>query len=305
MPVLRALKSAIKDFIDDNCLSMAAALSFYTVFSLPGILVIVIRVAGYFYGEQEMQGELAGQIRGLIGTRASGQVDVMIQNANAGVSGGTLATVFGIGALAFAATTALAQLQQALNRAWEVQPDPESGGVRNFLMKRVLSFGMIVGVAFLLLVSLVVSAVLAIVANHVNTYFPAGVSGNLMRILNFFGSLLIVAFLFAAMYKVLPDAEIGWGDVAVGAIFTAVLFGGGKFLVSLYLGRSDVVSAFGAAGSLAIILLWTYYSSAIILLGAEFTQAWVQSQGREIMPQKGAVRVIEEIRRERPRAVEA
>lgn len=278
-------------------MTMAAALSYYTLFSLPPLLVIVVTIAGYFFGQAAVQGRISQEIGYLIGPGAASAIEVMIRNATERMTGGTIAAWFGIGALVFAATTALAQLQQALNRAWEVAPDPAQGGIRNFVMKRVLSFGMIVGVGFLLLVSLALSAALSAVGDQLSLFLPAWMSARLLQVITFVVSFAVVTFLFAAVLRVLPDAQITWDDVLPGALFTALLFTVGKSLVGFYLGKSDPGSAYGAAGSLAVILVWMYYASAILLLGAEFTQAWVRTDGREIMPEKGAVHIVEEVRR--------
>ena len=295
--IVRAMRMAVDDFFEDNCMSMAAALSYYTIFSLPPLLVIVVTIAGYFFGPAAVQGRISREIGDMIGAGAATAVEGMIQSASERIAGGSMAAWLGVAALVFAATTALAQLQQALNRAWEVAPDPDQGGIRNFVKKRILSFGMIVGISFLLLVSLALNTALAAIGDQLRVFLPHGMSAGLLLGIATLLSFLVVTALFGAMFRVLPDAVIGWRDVLPGAVFTSVLFNVGKFFVGFYLGTSDPGSAFGAAGSLAVILVWTYYASAILLLGAEFTQAWVRMDGREIVPEKGAVRVVEEFRR--------
>ena len=192
------------------------------------------------------------------------------------------------------ASGAFGQLQAALNRAWEVAPDPEQGGLKAFLLKRVFSFGMILSVAFLLLVSLVLSAALSAFGGALAGMLPEGVSATLLQVLNQVVSFAVIAGLFAAIFKVLPDATVAWRDVWVGAAVTAVLFVVGKFVIGYYLGRSNPGEAFGAAGSLAVMFVWIYYSSMILLLGAEFTQAWAEARGSGIAPERGAVRVVQE-----------
>lgn len=287
------LKHTFNDFVDDNCPSMAAALSYYTVFSLPPLLVLLLNLVGVFVDPQDVQRLLSSQVGMLIGPQGVEQIQSIIRNANAPGSGGTVATLLGIAALLFGATGAFAQLQDALNTAWEVKPDPEHGGLKNFFLKRVLSFGMIVGVGFLLLVSLVVSALLSAFGEVLSGIAPDGLSGTLLQGLNLAVSFVVIAALFAAIFQVLPDARAAWRDVAVGGVATAVLFVVGKFLIGLYLGHSNPGSAYGAAGSLAVLLLWIYYSSMILLLGAEFTQAWAQERGSGIEPDPGAMRVIQ------------
>jgi membrane protein len=206
-------------------------------------------------------------------------------------------------ALILGASGAFGQLQAALNRAWEVAPDPQQGGLKAFLLKRVFSFGMILSVAFLLLVSLVVSASLSAFGDALGGMLPDGVSATLLQVLNQVVSVAAVTVLFAAIFKVLPDARVALRDIWVGAAVTAVLFVVGKFLIGFYLGRSNPGEAFGAAGSLALMLVWIYYSSMILLFGAEFTQAWAEARGGGIAPERGAVRVVQEkkaIREGRP-----
>ena len=288
------LKSAAQDFADDDCPRMAAALAYYTVFSLPPLLFLIITIAGVAFGQEAAEGQVEQQVTSLVGPDAAGQVQTMIQNASEQTSGGTIATILGIIALVFGATGVFAQLQDALNAAWEVEPDPEVSGLKNFIFKRVLSLGMILGIGFLLLVSLALSALLTGAGGAIASLLPGEASDVLLQIINFALSFVVVALLFAAIYKVMPDAEIAWRDVWVGAAGTALLFVVGKFLIGLYLGNTDAGSAYGAAGSLAIILLWVYYSAMIVLFGAELTQAWAKRYGQGIRPDDGAVRVVEE-----------
>ncbi len=290
------LKETFAEFSDDDCTSMAAALAYYTVFSLPPLLLILITLAGLFLSPEQVDAAIQGQAQSLIGQEGANQISTMVENANESVSGsgGTLALVFSIAGLIFGATGAFAQLQMTLNRAWEVMPDPEQGGLWNFVTKRVLSLGMILGIAFLLLVSLALSAALSAVGGFIGGLVPGGLSDVALWIINAGLSLLIITLLFAAIFKVMPDAEIAWKDVWIGAFVTALLFVIGKFLIGLYLGQSDPGAAFGAAGALAIILVWIYYSSLIVFLGAEFTQVWASHYGSGIVPDDDAVRVVED-----------
>ncbi len=199
----------------------------------------------------------------------------------------------GIGVLIVGATGAMVQLQTSLNRTWEVKPDPEAGGIRNFLMKRMLSFGMILGIAFLLLVSLVISAGLAVLGTYLGSILP-GIGAGLLELANNMISFGVITVLFAGMFKFLPDAEISWRDVWVGAAVTSLFFVLGKFAIGIYLGQSDPGEPFGAAASLAILLVWIYYASLILFFGAEFTETWAKVRGSGIRPEAGAVRVVTE-----------
>ena len=291
--VFTLLKRSARDFMDDNCPRLAAALAYYTVFSLPPLLVLILGVVGVVWDPQTVQRAIEGQMAQMIGPDAAREIQTIIENANRPGSGGPLSTLAGVGALVFGATGAFIQLQAALNRAWEVEPDPQQGGIRNFLVKRVFSFGMILGVAFLLLVSLLLSAVLSAFGEVLAGMVPGGLSEVVLQSINLGISFLVVTLLFAAIYRIVPDARIHWSDVWVGALTTALLFVVGKFAIGLYLGRSDPGQAYGAAGSLAVLLLWIYYSGLIVLFGAEFTQRWAESRGRGIEPEPGAVRVVE------------
>jgi membrane protein len=298
--VFAILKHSVREFIDDDAPTMAAALSYYTVFSLPPLLVLLLTVLGAVLDPQDIQGSVEGQIRSLMGPEGGEQIRTIIANADRPGSGSLITTVLGIIALLLGATGVFGQLQAALNRAWEVAPDPEQGGIKSFLMKRVFSVGMVLALAFVLMVSLVLSATLTAFGDSLARFLPDGVSTPLLEVINFAISFGVITLLFAAIFKVLPDATIAWRDVWVGAAVTALLFTVGKFLLGLYLGRSNPGEAFGAAGALALMLVWIYYSSMIVFLGAEFTQTWANRRGQGIQPEKGAVRVVQEKRHERP-----
>jgi membrane protein len=288
---IELLKDTYQDFDEDDCTTQAAALSYYTVFSLPPLLVLLLMILGAVLDPQDVRGQLQQQISGLMGPSAAEQIRTILQQSHRPGSGGLLPTLLSLGALLLGATGAFGQLQAALDRAWGVKPDPKQGGVKSFLLKRVFSFGMILSMAFLLLVSLVVSAVLTAFGDALGAWLPSGISVTLLQVLNQVISLAVVTLLFGVIFKVLPDARVAWRDVWVGAGFTAVLFVVGKFLIGLYLGRSNPGEAFGAAGSLAVLFIWIYYSSLILLFGAEFTQTWAEHRGSGIAPERGAVRV--------------
>lgn len=289
------LKKTYGEFQQDDCLQMAAALAYYTIFSLPPLLVIIITIAGLQLGEEAVQGKVEQEIEQMIGAEAAEQVQTMISSASQSLSEeGTFWTgILGIGALLFGATGAFAQLQKALNRAWSVQPD--RSGILNFLLKRALSFGMIVTTGFLLLVSLTLSTLLTALGSELQSWIP-GFPLSLTKVLDAALSLTVITALFAAIFRILPDARIGWRDVFTGAAATALLFVAGKTLIGFYLGQSDPGSMFGAAGSLALVLLWIYLSAVLLLLGAEFTQVWARRHGKAIRPASGAVSVVREIR---------
>lgn len=289
------VKEAASDFSEDECPRMAAALSYYTIFSLPPLLVLILVVASIFLDPQDVQGALESQIQSLMGPQAAGEIKAILEHADRPGAGKGVTAILGIVGIIFGATGAFIELQRALNRAWEVGPDPDQGGLKNFITKRLLSLGMILSIAFLLLVSLALSAVLSSFGNVIANMVP-GIGEILLHVINFAISTAVITLLFAMMFKIIPDADIAWRDVWVGAAVTALLFVIGKFLIGFYLGRSDPGQAYGAAGALAVLLVWIYYSAMILFFGAEFTQKWAENRGSGIQPQEGAVRVIEETR---------
>jgi membrane protein len=292
--IIGIVKETAKDFLEDDCMDGAAALSYYTIFSLPAILVLILMLVGTVMNPSDVRGGFEGQLQTLMGPTAGEQVRTIIQQAEQKPHNGALPTILGILGLIFGATGAFGQLQKTLNRAWNVEPDPNQGGLKNFLTKRLFSFGMILVVAFFLLVSLVVSAALTGMGSRLGSFLPAGLSGPLLEIINTVISLGVITLLFAAIFKVMPDAKIAWRSVWVGAGVTALLFVLGKFLIGFYLGQSNPGQAYGAAGSLAVLLLWIYYSSLILLFGAEFTETWAEQRGEGVKPEPGAVRVRRE-----------
>ncbi|MGH7513003.1 MAG: YihY/virulence factor BrkB family protein [Gemmatimonadales bacterium] len=290
---LSLLKSSGSDFLEDDCPTQAAALSYYTIFSLPPLLMVLLLILGALVNPHDIRGQLEAQIGALMGPTATEQIRTILAQLHQPGSDNALRTVLSIGGLVLGATGAFGQLQAALNRAWEVAPDPRAG-LKAFLVKRLFSFGMILSVAFLLLVSLVLSAALSAFGGAVARMLPDGLSATVLQVVNLAVSFVVITALFATIFKVLPDARVAWRDVWVGATVTALLFVIGKFLIGFYLGRSNPGQAFGAAGSLAVLFVWVYYSSMILLFGAEFTQAWIERDGNSIAPERGAVRVVEE-----------
>ena len=285
-----------KEWWSDECGREAAALSYYTVFSLPPLLVLIMMVAGSFWDPTDVQEALSGQLGSAMGPTAEEGISTIMTQAEQPEGRGVLPTVLGIAALLFGATGAFVSLQGALNRVWEIEPDPAQNELKNFFLKRLLSLGMILVVGFLLLVSLALSAALAEAGEALGNRLP-DVSETLVHALNFAVSFAVITALFAAIFKVLPDARIEWRDVWVGAVATSLLFVLGKYAIGLYLGRNEPQSAYGAAGSLAVILLWVYYASMLVLFGAEFTKTWAKVRGSGIKPEHGAVRVKEKKQR--------
>jgi len=269
-------QESVEAWAEDYAPSMGAALAYYTLFSIAPLLLIVIGVAGFFFGDQAARGEIFGQIAGMVGAEGAHAVESLVASARKPESG-VLAMVVGTALLVTGASTVFGELQNALDRIWRAPARKQSAGWWNLLRSRLLSFGMILGVAFLLMVSLVVSAVLSALGRFWSPMFREWeAAAHLIDIGVSFG---LVAVLFAMIYKLIPRVRIAWRDVWVGAAVTAGMFAAGKFLIGLYLGKSSVASAFGAAGSLVVMMVWVYYSAQIFLLGAEFTWVFAHTYG--------------------------
>ncbi len=281
------LKQTFSEWSEDKAPVFAAALAYYTVFSLAPLLVIIIGILGIIYGQGNAQDQIISQIQSLTSENVATTIQGIL-NAQADSGGGVLATVLGTITLLVGATGVFAQLQNALNTIWEVKPDPDKGGVMHLLLVRLLSLGMVLAIAFLLLVSLLLSTALSVLGNYFADVLPG--AEFIWQIVNVLVSFAIITLLFALIFKYLPDVKIAWGDVWVGAAVTSLLFVIGKFLISWYLSRGGVASAYGAAGSLVVLLLWVYYSAQILFFGAEFTQVYAKEEGSRIVPSKDAVR---------------
>jgi membrane protein len=277
------VKEAFAAWLDDNAPSMGAALSYYTLFSLAPLLVIVIAVAGMLYGEQAAQGEIVTQLRGTIGVQGAQAVEDLIKVGREPTQG-AIATLAGIAVLLLGATAVFAELQSALDRIWRVPVPPEESGVWHLLRTRLLSFGLLLGLGLMLTVSLTVSAALPVIGNWAQGWFAGSVLT--IEILKFVASLGIFTLLFALVYKIMPRASIPWRDVWIGAAVTALLFSIGKLLIGLYLYKSSLASGFGAAGSFVVLFAWVYYSAQIFLFGAEYT--WVSANRRGARMEKVA-----------------
>lgn len=281
-------KGAFKGFGKDECGMRAAALSYYTVFALPPLLILLVTIAGKMWNPVEVQRGLEGQFAKVIGQAGAQEIHVMIERGTVAGSG-LVASIVGASGLLLGAVGAFLSLQDALNHAWEVKPDPRQGGVRNFITKRLLSLGMVLGLGFLIAVSLALSAAIASFANTITGEKATAV----LYVADVLTSLVVLTTVFAALFKFLPDAEVLWSDVWLGGLVTSILFTGGKFVLGLYLGRSRPGDAFGAASALAVILVWIYYAGIILLFGAELTREWAALRGKRPRPSEGAERVVQ------------
>lgn len=291
-PLWKLFAGAGSEWLEDKAPRLGAALAYYTIFSLAPLIVIAVGIAGMVFGQDVARSQILRQIEDLVGNQGGEVFRSMVESAGqpgAGITG----SVLGIVMLLFGASGLFGELQDALNTIWEVQPRP-GRGVWGVIRDRFFSFTMVLGVAFLLLVSLVVNAALTAMVSLLGEW-RAGLVGHAV---NFVVSLGVITLLFAMIFRFLPDARVAWKDVWLGAALTSVLFVVGKFLIGLYLGHASLGSAYGAAGSLAVLLVWLYYSAQIFLFGAELTQVYANLYGSKIVPARGAVRITEQQRAE-------
>lgn len=286
------LKDAFKDWGEDKATRLGAALAYYTIFSIGPLLVVAIAVAGFVFGEEAASGQIVGTIGGVVGESGATMIQEMVKSASK-PGAGIIATVIGLATLLLGASGLFGQLKDALNTIWEVQPKPGLGFI-GALKKNFLSFGMVVGTGFLLMVSLVLSAALAAVGDLLEGTLPGGPL--LWQVLNYIISFGVVTLLFAIIFKVLPDVKIPWKNVWIGAAVTSLLFVIGQIVLGFYFGISDPGSAFGAAGSLVLILVWIYYSALILFFGAEITQVYAAKHGSPVEPSEDAEWITEEAR---------
>ncbi len=273
---LALLRETVSSWSNDYAPSMGAAIAYYTLFSIAPLLLIVISIAGMVFGREAAQGEIVAQLRGLMGADGAHAIEGLLVSA-AKPDSGTVAKFLSVGLLIFGATTVFAELQDAFDRIWRVPTRPREGGLWHLLRARVLSFGMMLGIAFLLMVSLVFSAGISALGQWWGPYF--GMRELVLQMTNFVVGFALTTVLFALIYKILPRVKVQWRDVWMGAAFTSLLFGLGKLLIGLYIGKSAIASGFGAAGSLIVLLIWVYYSAQIFLLGAEFTWIYAHHAG--------------------------
>lgn len=282
------LKKTVTNFISDDSFDYASSIAFYTIFSLPAILIIALSIGSAFYEQEIVQGELVNQVSRLIGTEGAKEVENILLNATFDANS-FVARTAGIITLLFSATTVFLSLQTSLNKIWGIKPKPARGWIK-YLINRLLSLAMVMSFGFLLLVSLVADAVVVFFQDRLASVME-GFMLNVVTVANVILSLLFVAIIFGLLFKVLPDARIKWRDVWVGSMVTTGLFTLGKYLIGFYLGNSSFNSAYGAAGSLVIILVWVYYSTVIFLFGAELTSVYATERGAEIKPYDNAVKV--------------
>lgn len=282
------IRETIKTFQENDPVVYAAAIAFFTVFSLPSVLIIIVRVIGDVFSVEEIQQNLANQIGDLIGPASADEIIKIIENRSYNDSGllfGIISIVF----LVFSATVIFAFLQKALNAIWNVKPKPKTSALK-FARDRLLSFSMIIILGFLMLVSLALDAILSFARSFLERIL-SDYTVYVMEVANYFLSLIVISVIFGLIFKFLPDAKIRWRDVGVGAVVTGLLFTLGKLLIGLMLSNTNITSTYGAAGSLAGILVWVFYSSIIVLIGAMFTKVYAANIGRAITPKKHSVRV--------------
>ncbi|MFD1757240.1 YihY/virulence factor BrkB family protein [Rufibacter sediminis] len=277
------------DFLDNNSFQKGAALAYYTIFALPPILIIIINSAGAIFGREAVRGQVYQQLRDLLGSKGASDIQDMVENINHSADF-TFATVVGVTTLLIGATGVFVSLQESLNQIWGVKPKPRNEYLK-LLWDRLLSFALILAIVFLLLVSLVIHAVVIAITSFLTNRIDPSIL-QLTQVANLVGSTLVVTFLFALIYKFLPDAKIRWGDVWVGSLVTSLLFALGKSIIGLYLGNSNFASIYGAAGSVIVVLTWVFYTSQIIFLGAQFTLVYARRYGANIYPSTYAVRVV-------------
>jgi membrane protein len=276
-------------FVDDEGMKLAAALSYYTIFSLPPLLIIIITTSGFFFGADAVRGELFGQINGLVGNDAALQIQDIIKNVKLSHSS-TFASIFGVIILLIGASGVFAEIQDSINFIWGLKAKPKRGLVK-FIKNRLMSFSMIGSVGFLMLVGLIINSLMDILNSKLAGFFPVD-AVYFFYILNLVIVFAIITLLFTIIFKTLPDGKMALRDCLIGSSFTTVLFMAGKFAIGAYLGKSAISSWYGAAGSVILILVWVYYSAIILYFGAEFTRVFAETHGKKIIPNGYAVQII-------------
>lgn len=297
---LDILVAASKIWLQSQAFIYAAALAFFTVFSIAPVMIVVVAIVGLVLGERAAQGELMEQLQQVLGPEAAEVVETAVVNSQIDQSG-IWPTLIGVAAIVVGATTVFAQMQQSLNQIWDVAPRPSRNSLWLFIKARLLSLTIVLAIGFVLMVSLLLSVVLRAVIAFAEQWLP--VPGVAMVGLEVGVSLTVITLLFAAIFKILPDVVLAWRDVLIGALITAVLFTVGRSLIAIYLANAATASTYGAAGSLALLLLWVNYSSLILLFGAAITRAHLQARGRYARPRNSAVLVHRELVEERPDSV--
>jgi membrane protein len=286
----KILKAAFSAFMNDLALKYSASLAYYTIFSLAPLLLLTISLAGLFLGKDAIQGKVFAEINGLVGNDAAKQIQDLIRHLQ--LSGrSTISVVIGIVTLVIGATTVFGEIQESINIIWQVKAKPKKAWLK-LIKDRLLSGSLIVTLGFLLLVSLIINGALLALSDRLKTFLP-DFTVVIFNLINIAISFVVIAVLFAVIFKVLPDVRIGWKDVRSGAIFTAILFMLGRLVIGFYIGLSATSSSYGAAGSLIAILLWVYYTAAILYFGAEFTKAYADFYGKRIEPAEYAVHIVQ------------
>ncbi|NTW31230.1 MAG: YihY/virulence factor BrkB family protein [Bacteroidetes bacterium] len=281
-------KETLNGFIDDNAVKLSAALSYYTIFSLPPLLILIISLSGFFFGAEAVRGEIFGQINGLVGNDAALQIQETIKNVKLSNSN-TFATIISVIILIIGASGVFAEIQDSINYIWGIKAKPKRGLIK-FIKNRLMSFSMIGSVGFLLLVGLIINSLMDILSKSLAAHFPIDTI-YLFYVINILIVFIIITLLFTVIFKTLPDGKVVMRDCIIGASFTAFLFMIGKFAIGAYLARFAVASAYGAAGSVILILVWVYYSAIILYFGAEFTKVFAITHGQKIIPYEYSVKV--------------
>jgi membrane protein len=296
----QTLKRAVPEFINDGAVTWSASLSYYTFFSLPPVLIILISLGGFFYGREAMEGHIYGEIRHLVGAAAAIQVEDIIRHVQ--LSKDTqLATIISIGALILGATGVFSEIQNSINYIWGIKANPKRGWLK-WLLNRLLSFSMIITIGFLMMVSLIISALLDLFSARLQVYF-AQLTVEVFYVLNLCLVYVVITVLFTVIFKTLPDGKVNFYAALKGAAFTAFLFMAGKYGIGVYLGNSHVTDIYGAAGSLILIMLWVYYSSIILYFGAEFTKIYALLYSDSIIPNDYAVKIERRVvEKEKPKS---
>ncbi|WP_397376453.1 YihY/virulence factor BrkB family protein [Paenimyroides aestuarii] len=287
--IFNLLKVSVNEFLEDNCIKFSASLSYFTIFSIPPLAILIITSAGYFFGEEAVRGEFFSQIESLVGAKAAFQIQEAIKNIKLSTNLNVTAIV-GAVTLLFSASGIFAEIQSSINEIWELKPKPKKGIIR-FVVNRLLSFSMIGALGFVLLVSLIANSVIDYMYDQLSSLFNSD-TVFLASAINTTFVAVIITIIFGFIFKTLPDGKLGWKETFVGSAFTAVLFMVGKWAIGLYLGNSAQLDLYGAAGSVLVILVWVYYSAIILYFGAVFTKNYSEIYGKPIQPNKYSVRII-------------
>ena len=299
----KLLKTAFKSWNAKDPFRESAVIAYYAIFSLPALLAILVAIAGFAFGQEAVSGQLSEQIEAAMSPEAAEEVETMIASASEKKSS-VWATIIGVITLIFGATGVFVQLQKSLNAIWEVKTDPKKEGIMQTIRTRVFSFGLIVSIGFLMLISLVITSVLSALSDYIKAYWPDYLMVVFQGV-NFLFSFIVITAMFALMFRILPDAKIKWSQVWIGAALTSLLFIIGKFGLGVYFGQADPAGAYGAAGSIVLILLWVSYSSMIVFFGAEFTKAYADLYDGGAAPADNAVQVPEQLSNDIERATRA